>query len=130
MVMVSFKCPTCHIDIISPIQGADEIYAFASNLPVLMRCWVCEAPALVVHRANSCGLAPEGRSRKLLDMCLRAAALCRRRAVESQNRDPQDFFLRMERDWLARARGHDLSQEAVVARSVRLGITSEPRQIA
>ena len=132
MVIVLFKCPKCHIDIISPIQAIDETYAFANYLPVLMHCAACETPSLLVRCPNSCGIPPEWRCGKFLDMCLRVATVCRRRASETRNWDLQDFFLRMERTWLARARVYDLSQETalVAARNMRLRNTSEPRQIA
>src|SRR4051812_2397663 len=99
MIMISFKCPTCDIDVVSPVQGTDNADAFTSRLPVLMRCGACKTLSLVASCPNSCGIVPEGQCRKFNDMCLTVAAVCRRRAFEAQNQRLHDFFRKVERDW-------------------------------
>ena len=127
MVIVSFKCPTCDIDVISPVQKTDDTDAFASGLPVLMHCFACETPILVAYCSNSCGILPEGQCRKFDAMCLRAAVACRRRAIEAQNPALYDFFRKVERNWRARVGAYDPSQETalVVAGETRFRFRSD-----
>jgi len=129
MITVSFECPNCHIDIISPILGIDQTYAFASDLPVVVHCRACDTPSLVVH--SSTAWTAVGSQCKFLDMCLKVADICRRRAIGSEIQNVQEFFTRMERDW-RRTSSCNLSQEAafVVASRIRLRSTSDPLRIA
>ena len=114
MITVLFSCPKCQMSCICGIQSQDDILSLANELPVRLRCGGCGIESFVTRNPSCNGSPAGGRWYRFFAHCLKIAAVCRRRAIETQNPSLQAFFLKRERYWLRTGWESDLHRDAAI----------------
>ena len=114
MITVLFSCPKCQMSCLSGIQSQDDILSLANELPVRLRCGGCGVESFVMRNPNRNWSPAGGRWYRFFGYCLKIAAVCRRRAIETQNPSLQAFFLKRERYWLRTGWESDLHRDAAI----------------
>jgi hypothetical protein len=130
MVTLSFRCPQCGMPCIWGTYSADEAMSLAGDLPIHIPCAACGNENLICREARDNDLV--GQHGSYVELCLKIAGFCRRRADTMLFPVVQSFFHRMETLWLERAADSEMSRQATViaARDIRLSRPSSSRQTA
>jgi hypothetical protein len=114
MITLTFICPKCGTCCLCGVRAQDDVLSLANGLPVRLRCGACRVDNFVTGKPNQRRHRAAGRWYRFFGHCLKIAAVCRRRARETQNPGLRAFFLKRERYWLRTGWESDLAQDAAM----------------
>jgi hypothetical protein len=113
MITIQFDCPKCGIACLCGVRSRDDLLSLATELPVCLRCGGCGIESFVI--ANRTNWFPStDKWYRFFGHCLRIAAVCRNRSIETRSARLRTFFLKQERYWLRMGWESDYRREAAI----------------